>query len=66
MDLIGLKAVTKEGEEVGEIIAVQNFGASDLLEIKPSRKPSFFLAYTEDNVLDIGEKEIVVSLPEYI
>jgi 16S rRNA processing protein RimM len=33
-DLIGLEAVTTDGEVVGEIIAVQNFGAGDLLEIR--------------------------------
>ncbi len=33
-DLIGLRAVSPEGEEIGTIIAVANFGASDLLEIQ--------------------------------
>src|SRR5262245_26354882 len=33
-DLIGLRARTPGGEEVGEIVAVQNYGAGDLLEIR--------------------------------
>jgi 16S rRNA processing protein RimM len=33
-DLIGLEALTPEDERLGEIIAVQNFGAGDLLEIR--------------------------------
>ena len=33
-DLIGLRAVSPEGEEIGKIIAVSNFGAGDLLEIQ--------------------------------
>lgn len=33
-DLIGLRAVSPEGKEIGKIIAVANFGASDLLEIQ--------------------------------
>ena len=33
--LIGLKAVTEDGTVIGTVIAVENFGASDLLEIKP-------------------------------
>jgi 16S rRNA processing protein RimM len=34
-DLIGLKAVTPEGEPLGSIKSVHNFGAGDLLEIAP-------------------------------
>ncbi|MBO0741827.1 MAG: 16S rRNA processing protein RimM [Hyphomicrobiaceae bacterium] len=33
-DLIGLAAVNSEGRCIGEIIAVQNFGAGDLLEVR--------------------------------
>ena len=33
-DLLGLKAVTPEGVEFGAIVAVENFGAGDLLEIR--------------------------------
>jgi 16S rRNA processing protein RimM len=34
-DLIGLRALAEDGSEIGEIVAVQNFGAGDLLELKP-------------------------------
>ena len=34
-DLIGLRAIAADGETLGEIVAVQNFGAGDLLELKP-------------------------------
>ena len=33
-DLIGLRAVSPEGEEIGRIVAVANFGAGDLLEVQ--------------------------------
>lgn len=33
-DLIGLAAVSPEGAAIGEVIAVQNYGAGDLLEIR--------------------------------
>jgi 16S rRNA processing protein RimM len=36
-DLIGLTAVSPDGETLGEVIAVQNFGAGDLLELRPAR-----------------------------
>lgn len=33
-DLIGLRAVSTEGEALGTVIAVENFGAGDVLEIE--------------------------------
>jgi len=33
-DLVGLSVETKEGEKLGEVVGVRNFGAGDLLEIK--------------------------------
>lgn len=34
-DLIGLRAVSGDGTPLGVIVSVQNFGAGDLLELKP-------------------------------
>src|SRR5258708_36416009 len=34
-DLIGLSAVTADGVEVGTVVAVHDFGAGDLLELRP-------------------------------
>jgi 16S rRNA processing protein RimM len=34
-DLVGLEAVTREGERLGRVVALQNFGAGDILEIAP-------------------------------
>ena len=33
-DLIGLPAVSTDGEELGTCVAVENFGAGDILEIE--------------------------------
>lgn len=33
-DLIGLAAVTDAGEDVGRVVAVENFGAGDVVEIE--------------------------------
>ena len=53
-DLIGLKAVTPEGVEIGRVIAVQNFGAGDLLEIKMSGgKDAEFIPFTDACVPDV-------------
>jgi 16S rRNA processing protein RimM len=35
-DLIGLRAVDRAGRECGIVVAVHNFGAGDLIELKPT------------------------------
>ncbi|MBM3653838.1 MAG: 16S rRNA processing protein RimM [Alphaproteobacteria bacterium] len=35
-DLIGLRAKTPDGVEIGVIVAVRNFGAGDILEVAPA------------------------------
>lgn len=49
-DLVGLSALDPAGQVLGRVAAVVNFGAGDLLEIKPSRGESFYLAFTRQNV----------------
>ncbi len=46
-DLIGLRAVSPDGAELGRIKSVQNFGAGDLLEIAPPDGPSWWLPFTK-------------------
>jgi 16S rRNA processing protein RimM len=38
-DLIGLRAETPDGEAIGVVVAVRNFGAGDILEIAPAQGP---------------------------
>lgn len=63
-DLIGLVCVDETQKEIGAVIAVENFGASDLLEIKPNNAESFYLPFTDDTVLEILDDKIIVSIPE--
>ncbi len=63
IDLIGKTCVDKTGTVIGTVIDVTNFGASDLLDIKPPHGPSFYLHFTEETVLDIAET-ITVDIPE--
>lgn len=35
-DLIGLVAVSAQGAALGQVVAVQNYGAGDLLELRPA------------------------------
>jgi len=63
-DLIGLTCVDENKKEIGNVIAVENFGASDLLEIKPTATDSFYLPFTDDTIIEILEDQIIVSVPE--
>lgn len=55
-DLIGARVVHVDGRELGEVKSVQNFGAGELLEIRPPQGPTYLLPFTEDNFpeLDIA------------
>ena len=63
-DLIGMKAYDASGAEVGRVMNVDNFGAGDLLDIKPLEGASFYLLFTDENVpeVDLEARRIVVDL----
>ncbi|MCG6857735.1 MAG: ribosome maturation factor RimM [Salaquimonas sp.] len=52
-DLIGLEARAPDGETIGKVIAVENFGAGDIIEIKPVKGPAFMIAFTRESVPEI-------------
>lgn len=64
-DLVGCDAINTEGHKIGEIISVDNFGASDLIEIKPiDGSKTYYLPIAEPFVQDIDvEQKIVVVDP---
>lgn len=64
-DLIGMDCIDHEGQIVGTVIATENFGAGDILEVKPSNGTSFYLAYTSETVSFDNDK-LVISVPEMI
>jgi 16S rRNA processing protein RimM len=51
-DLIGLMVVDTNGTGQGKITSVVNFGASDLIDIKPEKGMSFYVPFTPDYVVD--------------
>ncbi len=65
-DLVGLKAKDKDGNEAGKVIAVDNFGAGDLLEIRPPQGEAYYITFTKENVpeVNIGDGYIVISSPQ--
>ncbi len=65
-DLIGLAAATPEGEALGRIKAVHNFGAGDILELDPGGgRPTRYVPFTREVVPEvrIGEGRVVVTPP---
>lgn len=68
-DLIGLAAVTADGETVGRIVAVHNFGAGDILEIAPAKGgETLMLPFTNAVVptVDMAAGRVVVAPPAEI
>lgn len=53
-DLIGRAVVSTEGADVGKVVAVENFGAGDILEIvKPDGK-TFMVPFNPNAVPEVG------------
>jgi 16S rRNA processing protein RimM len=66
VDLIGLAAVTLSGEVIGDVLAVHNFGAGDILEIRLTRSgKTEMLPFTQAFVpeVNISSRRITVALP---
>jgi 16S rRNA processing protein RimM len=68
-DLIGLAVVTAEGEPLGTVKAVQDFGAGDLLEITPPEGgQTWYLPFTREAVPEvrIAERVVVAAKPDEV
>lgn len=66
-DLIGLSAYDRQGAAIGTVLAVHNFGAGDLLEIKTQCGGApVMLPFTASAVpmIDVSAGRIVVDPPE--
>jgi 16S rRNA processing protein RimM len=58
-DLVGLACVSSTGDALGHCIAVQNFGAGDILEIERPDKKTFMVPMNADAVPEWGEQIVV-------
>ena len=64
-DLVGLDVQTDAGGTVGRIIAVHEFGAGDLLEIKPDGGKSYYHPFTKAAVPHVNiQAGHVVIVPQ--
>jgi 16S rRNA processing protein RimM len=63
-DLIGLPAQDSEGTAVGIVVAVENYGAGDLLEIEDSIGKRSLIPF-RDGIADLEDGKIVLD-PEFL
>ena len=64
VDLIGLPAEDAAGHRVGSVVAVENYGAGDLLEIETDDRKRALIPF-RDGVADLKDGRIVLD-PEFL
>ena len=67
--LINLIIKTEDGKNIGKVISVQNFGSSDLLEIRKKNRKDFFIPISDSTVkkVDLDKKIIIVkNINDYV
>lgn len=60
-DLLDLPVVTDTGEAIGHVCAVENFGATDIVEIEKLDGKRFMVPLTKDAVPDWNAERLVVA-----
>ncbi|MBO0750369.1 MAG: 16S rRNA processing protein RimM [Porphyrobacter sp.] len=60
-DLIGLAAVSDAGEALGTVVAVENFGAGDILEIERPDGKRFMVPMIEAAVPEWNGERVVIA-----
>lgn len=60
-DLIGARVVHVDGRDLGLVKTVQNFGAGELLEIRPPSGPAYLLPFTEEIFPEIDVAAAVLT-----
>ena len=61
-DLIGLRCVSTEGEDLGICVSVENFGAGDILEIENPDGKRFMVPMNAQAVPEWGERIVVEAV----
>ena len=60
-DLIGLPAVSTAGEAIGTCVAVENFGAGDVIEIERPNRKRFMVPMRVEAVPEWNDERIVIE-----
>ncbi len=67
-DLIGMDVASLEGDILGKVRSVRDFGAGDLLEVAPLTGESWWLPFTRDAVPEVQftDRRIVAVRPDEV
>jgi len=65
-DLVGLAAEDTLGRRIGKVVAVHNYGASDVLVLARDDGDEVLIAFTRENVpqIDVKAGRIIIAVPE--
>jgi len=65
-DLIGLEALDQHGAALGRVVAVENYGAGDVIAIDGGAKGAFDVAFTKAlvPVVDVAGGKLQLNLPD--
>ena len=63
-DLVGIACVDRDGKPLGSVVAVENFGAGDLLEVENDRGRRSLIPFTP-GIADLADGRIVLD-PEFL
>jgi 16S rRNA processing protein RimM len=62
-DVVGLTAFDEDGAEIGKVVAVYNFGAGDLIEIKRASGEALVIPFATESilVLDVASGRLTLA-----
>lgn len=65
-ELVGMTVIDQTEKIIGHVTSVDNFGAGDLIDIRPSGGSSFYLPFSPDFIEQIDQKKktVRVYIPE--
>ena len=65
-DLIGLAAVTAGGAVLGSVVGLHDFGAGELIEIRPPKGPTVMLPFEGEHIadIDVDGGRVVLNPPD--
>lgn len=64
-DLLGLPAISTDGEALGKVIAIDDFGAGDVIEVERPTGKRFMVPMNADAVPEWNAERLIVS-PDFI
>jgi 16S rRNA processing protein RimM len=63
VDILGATAFHEDGTVLGTVVALFNFGAGEIIEVKPASGPSIMLPFEGESVIsvDVANGQVVLA-----